>query len=115
MPEELIDLKAENILGESSGIKLNLGHSRMRAIYWRCLAEGDWVQTRPLPADPFSISYYFSKGFRAQRPEVKSSNGLNLCSCGFEAKSHFGLEVHQRKCKSLGEGQFSKKTEIKQK
>jgi len=103
MAVELVDLKHENIYGESP-IKLNLGHSRQRAIYWRQIGE-DWVQTGLLPADPLSIALYFSKGFRAKPPpevvdevvdEVKSFS----CSiCGFEAKSELGLLSHQRKHK----------------
>ena len=104
MVEGLIDLEHENILGESR-IKLNLGHSRQRAIYWRKIGD-DWVQTQALPADPMSVAYYFSKGFRAKPPkdEVKKAiadrgNGKLVCDCGFVAKNAFGLLVHQRKHK----------------
>lgn len=101
MVDELVDLKHENLL-TPTGIpegkaKLNLGHSRMRAIYWRQVKNG-WVPTKPLPADPASISYYFSKGFRAKPPEgVKSKETISCPICGFEAKSAFGLQAHLRK------------------
>ncbi len=77
MVEALIDLNKENTLVQTGlqggSVKLNLGHSRMRAIYWRQDAQGDWVQTNPLPADPMSINLYFAKGFRGKPPVKKES------------------------------------------
>ncbi len=80
---------------------LNLNKSRQRAVYYRLMGN-DWVETRPLPADPFSISYYFAKGFRAQPPAeisvVERPAGVILCPfCDFEAKSPLSLRSHLRK------------------
>lgn len=96
-PRETIDLKHENILGEGP-IKLNVGHSRMRAIYYRKIG-GQWVGTGLLPADPTSIQHYFSKGFKAKPPieEVKSDGTISCPICGFGAKDVFGLQSHLRK------------------
>ena len=73
MTEELIDLDKENILsptGVQGGVPvLNVGHSRMRARYWRQDNNGNWGQTAPLPADPASRSHYFAKGFKARPPK----------------------------------------------
>ena len=75
MGDELIDLNKENMLVQSGlqggSVKLNLGHSRMRAIYWRQDAQGGWVQTNPLPADPMSVNLYFLKGFKGKPPVKK--------------------------------------------
>lgn len=83
-----------------SGLKgkegiLNLNRSRMRAIYYR----PDGQATTPLPADPYSQAYYFAKGFRAKPPEVSSTETFICPTCGFEAKSDFGLNSHMRKHK----------------
>ena len=94
-----VELTPEGLKGEG-GI-LNLNKSRMRAVYFRYNEEGKWVGTTPLPADPFSQAYYFAKGFKAKLPEVSSNQGL-ICECGFEAKSDFGLQAHQRKHKKEG-------------
>ena len=90
-------LKASN----KEGI-LNLGRSRMRAIYYRQVDDGSWQATDPLPADPASQALYFGKGFKAKppadaSPPVVASTEVLTCSCGFEAKSKFGLQAHQRK------------------
>lgn len=101
MAEPLIDLNQENTLVATGlqGVKLNLGHSRMRAKYWRNI-DGEWVQTGDLPADPMSISHYFSKGFKGKPPVVEGSVSESSPKT-------------VRKQQSLGEGQFSEKTEIK--
>jgi hypothetical protein len=79
----------------------NLNKSRQRAVYWRPLTDGGWVQTRPLPADPDSIRYYFSKGFRAVNPEEQEveqlEDGVPCPLCSFRAKDAFGLQSHLRK------------------
>ena len=46
----------------------SLNKSRQRARYWRQLANGEWHQTDPLPADQLSVPYYFAKGFKATKP-----------------------------------------------
>jgi len=86
---------------------LNLNKSRMRAVYWRQVENGDWVETTPLPADPTSVNHYFLKGFKAKKPEgvkpeikleeVKPSVEEKCPTCGFVAKSVFGLNSHLRK------------------
>lgn len=58
---------------KDDNVILNLNRSRMRAVYYRPIQVDDgiqWIKTLPLPADPFSISYYFAKGFRAKPPEI---------------------------------------------
>ena len=81
---------------------LNLNKSRQRAVYYRPLGNS-WVPTQPLPADPFSISYYFAKGFRAKPPADEPhiegrSDGVTRCPfCEFEAKSPISLRSHLRK------------------
>lgn len=108
---DLIDLKHENVLAPLDApqkIKLNLGSSRMRAIYERKVGK-EWVHTTPLPADPASRALYFSKGFRAPRangsPEgvevTKVADGLIKCPlCEFVTQSVFGLQSHLRKHKN---------------
>ena len=110
---------------------LNLKKSRQRAIYWRQDGQGNWVQTTPLPADPASMNYYFMKGFKGKKPdsneklEVKknvmeasvaldkaaseaiSRAPITCPTCGFEAKSDFGLKAHQRKHKKEEKNEFS--------
>ena len=88
-----MDIPRENIL--------NLNKSRMRAVYYRSNGQ----PTMPLPADPYSVAYYFAKGFTA-RPKVvnqpepdRGDNSISCPTCGFEAKSEFGLKSHQRKHK----------------
>ncbi len=115
MVEGTIDLTQENVMSPITGVQgskaiLNLGHSRMRARYWRQLSDGSWEQTQPLPADPASINQYFAKGFRARPPngEVKP--------VVLETVTHPAIKRRKKKNKvkkSLGEGQFSVKTEIK--
>jgi len=85
---------------------LNLNKSRMRAVYWRQVENGDWVETTPLPADPTSVNHYFLKGFKAKKPETKPEIKLEEVKppveikcphCEFLAKSEFGLNSHLRK------------------
>lgn len=86
---------------ETKGGVLNIGRSRMRAIYRR----PDGSLTTPLPADPYSQTYYFRKGFRAPTSKVPTevetvppSNGKIACPlCSFKAESAFGLASHLRK------------------
>ncbi len=92
---------------------LNVNRSRQRAVYYRQVGN-DWVKTSPLPADPFSISYYFSKGFKAKPPDKvkiddgvattvipsveKPKSGLLLCPfCDYEPASPIALRSHLRK------------------
>lgn len=89
---------------------ISLNKSRKRAVYWRQLSDGSWAETRPLPADPASINYYFMRGFKAKPPEGEDkSNGdtVKCPLCSFEAQSAFGLQAHLRK-----HIQKSKKEEI---
>lgn len=79
---------------------ISLNKSRKRAIFWKQLSNGDWVETKPLPADPDSINYYLLKGFKANPPEGEDkSNGdtIKCPLCSFEAQSAFGLSSHLRK------------------
>jgi len=85
------------------GIPLNqiisLNKSRQRAIYWREIG-GEWVTTRPIPADPASIQMYFERGFKAKKPEdveIKTEGTIKCPICEFEAQSAFGLQAHLRK------------------
>ena len=88
---EEVELTLSGLRGKD-GI-LNLNRSRMRAIYYR----PDGQATSLLPADPYSQMYYFAKGFKGKPTEVSST--FNCHTCGFEAKSEFGLQAHQRKHK----------------
>jgi len=85
---------------------LNLNKSRMRAVFWRQDTNGDWIETTPLPADPISINHYLLKGFKAKKPEevpptveeeVQPPAEEKCPTCGFVAKSNFGLKAHLRK------------------
>jgi len=85
-------------LHSQGGNVLNLNRSRMRAIYYRKIGD-DWLATQPLPADPFSITYYFSKGFKAKPPggKVVDAGTVSCPFCEFTTKSAFGLQSHLRK------------------
>jgi len=52
-----------------------------------------------LPADPRSMRRYLDRGFTLMPP-----NGRLVCTCGFEAKSKFGLMAHRRKHKKEDKG-----------
>lgn len=80
---------------------LNLNKSRQRAIYWRQDQNGNWTQTRPLPADPASMNYYFLKGFKGKKPEGTpiTVEALSCPHCDFVAKKPIGLQGHLRKHK----------------
>ena len=78
---------------------LNIGRSRMRATYLR----PDGNLTTPLPADPYSVTYYFGKGFKAPPKETPKTEvvsevvqgGTVRCPfCTFEAKGAQGLKMH---------------------
>ena len=83
---------------------VNLNKSRERAQYWRLDEKGNWMLTGFLPADPLSIQYYFSKGFKGKQPlnvqvdEVGDNSNLIKCPmCEFGAKNAFGLQAHFKK------------------
>ena len=78
---------------------LSLNRSRQRAVYYRLAQDGTWVPTKPLPADPQSIAYYFAKGFKAKPPDEgeKPADVLKCPLCDFEPQSVFGLQSHLRK------------------
>ena len=98
MEENEVELTPTGLKGSKEGI-LNLNRRRMRATYFRQDADGRWVGTTPLPADPYSQTYYFAKGFRAKPPVVASApqETFGCPDCEFVAKSAFGLQAHQRK------------------
>jgi len=63
-----------------------------------------------LPADPYSLRHYLSKGFTLTPPEKPAQadvvtvatetqpSGQFVCpECGKEAKDHVGLAIHRRK------------------
>ncbi|MBE3141685.1 MAG: hypothetical protein IMZ61_06410 [Planctomycetes bacterium] len=62
-----------------------------------------------LPADPYSLNQYLSKGFTLTPPVIQAipeavietteiSSEKPLCpECGYEAKDHVGLAIHRRK------------------
>jgi hypothetical protein len=62
-----------------------------------------------LPADPYSLNQYLSKGFTLIPPEkpaipkvvvetiVEDSDGFICPDCGQKAKDHVGLAIHRRK------------------
>lgn len=85
------------------GNVLNIGRSRMRAIYYRPIPQEDgsvdWMPTNPLPADPYNVAVYFRKGFKAKAPDGEQrEDGLIKCPlCDFKAQSAFGLASHLRK------------------
>ena len=80
---------------------VNLNKSRERAQYWRPDGNGGWMQTGFLPADPDSIRYYFSKGFKGKQPDgeqVEVKTNLIKCPlCEFGAKNAFGFKAHFKK------------------
>jgi len=99
MEENEVELTPTGLKG--GGGVLNLNRSRMRAVYFRQDGDGNWVGTAPLPADSYSQAYYFAKGFRAKPPVATSApqETFSCPTCGFVAKSDFGLQAHQRKHK----------------
>lgn len=93
---------------------LNLNRSRQRAVYYRPIQTKngtEWVKTTPLPADPYNVSYYFAKGFKAKPPEKeeKATSGDISCPlCDFKTDKIFGLEVHLRKHRKSKEKEETK-------
>ena len=85
MEENEVELTPAGL--KSKDALLNLNKSRMRAIYYR----PDGQPTTPLPADPYSIAYYFAKGLKGVPPKL-----VSCPECEFEAKSTFGLQSHLR-------------------
>lgn len=66
--DEMVDLKKQSEdLNLSTLDKLvNFDFkSAPKAIYSRKDGKGNWVLTRPLPADPYNMIMYFKKGFKA--------------------------------------------------
>lgn len=101
---ELQTIESSEMPSNSPAI-YEIGKRRMRAIYWRPIKNRvgevvDWVQTKPLPADPMSIQQYLRKGFRAKPPtaeKVVIDDGKIPCPlCDFRAESAFGLASHLR-------------------
>ena len=109
--EKEVELTPVGLRGNRGAI-LNINASRARAVYYR----PDGHRTGLLPADPFSIAYYFAKGFTARPPKPvvlsaekteftltpnrnESIAGCVCSTCGFIAKTDFGLQVHIRRHK----------------
>ena len=66
--DELIDLKkqSEELNMGSLEKLINFDYkSAAKAIYKRKDEKGNWVLTRPLPADPYNMIMYFKKRFVA--------------------------------------------------
>ena len=66
--DELVDLKkqSEELNMGSLEKLINFDYkSAPKAIYKRKDGKGNWVLTRPLPADPYNMIMYFKKGFVA--------------------------------------------------
>ena len=77
----------------------DLGNWPLTATYYK--ANGEALPK--LPADPYSMQKYMRRGFTLVPPAVKAETGSLTCeSCGFEAKSAFGLQSHNRKHEKAG-------------
>ena len=64
-----------------------------RRIYYR----PDGQPTGLLRTDGMFLTHYLAKGFTLEPPKEENGDSLSCPTCGFEAKSPFGLQVHLRK------------------
>ena len=102
----------EKILLDSDILKVtepfHLNQRRTRRIFWKPIKDEkgqviDWIETKPLPADPYSIIYYMRKGFKIENPLTKKKDitlkeTLIKCPyCDFVPKNAIGLRTHLNK------------------